>query len=68
MDLYTIVILLTFFGFVALAAALLVPVYLFLKREERVSNNWTPEQLARRQQGRRPPANGSPDSEHPIEP
>ena len=34
MDYYTIVIIVTFFAFSALAAALLFPVYRFLKREE----------------------------------
>lgn len=46
MDTYTLVILGAFVGFVALAAILLVPVYLFLKREEQVSRNWTRESLA----------------------
>lgn len=45
---YGTVILLTFVGFVALAAILLVPVYRFLKREEKLSQRWTPEALARR--------------------
>ena len=30
-------------GFVVLAAILLVPVYLFLKKEEEASKNWTEE-------------------------
>lgn len=34
MDYYTVVIIITFFAFSALAAALLIPVYRFLKREE----------------------------------
>lgn len=42
---YTSVILITFFGFCALAAVLLVPVYLFLRREEEVSEGWTEEAL-----------------------
>ena len=44
-DSYTTVIILTFLGFSALAAILLVPVYLFLKREERASASWTREAL-----------------------
>ena len=46
MDTYTWVIILTTIGFAILAAALLVPVYLFLGREEQISQNWTPEALA----------------------
>lgn len=34
MDYYTVVIIVTFIAFSALAAALLIPVYRFLKREE----------------------------------
>lgn len=34
MDYYTVVIIVTFVAFSALAAALLIPVYRFLKREE----------------------------------
>ncbi len=60
MDEYTLVILLAFFGFVALAAILLVPVYLFLKREEEVGRNWTREELARRAQEQPPLPNGTP--------
>jgi len=41
MDDYTLVIILTFFGFIGLAALLLVPVYRFLNREERLSESWT---------------------------
>jgi hypothetical protein len=47
MDKYYVVIVLTFFGFLALAAILLVPVYLFLKREEQVAEHWTDETIAR---------------------
>ncbi|NNF04510.1 MAG: hypothetical protein HKN17_08590 [Rhodothermales bacterium] len=47
MERYYVVIALTFIGFVALAAILLVPVYLFLKREEDVARQWTDETVAR---------------------
>lgn len=47
MDQYYVVIALTFVGFVALAAILLVPVYLFLKREEEVASRWTDESISR---------------------
>lgn len=47
MDQYYVVIALTFVGFVALAAILLVPVYLFLKREEEVASQWTEETIAK---------------------
>lgn len=40
---YTLIILATFFGFMLLAAILLVPVYRFLKREESLSEGWTRE-------------------------
>jgi len=46
MDSYYFVIGVTLIGFFALAAALLVPVYLFLKKEERVAENWTDETIA----------------------
>jgi hypothetical protein len=44
---YELIIVLAFFGFCALAAILLIPVYRFLKREERISSSWTAEALAR---------------------
>ena len=40
---YLDVILITFFGFVALAAVLLVPVWRFLSREEEFANDFTGE-------------------------
>ena len=46
MDSYYFVIGITLVGFFALAAALLVPVYLFLKKEERLAENWTEETLS----------------------
>ncbi len=46
-------------SFFLLAAMLLVPVYLFLKREKRASEQWTPEALARRIRETPPSANGS---------
>lgn len=46
-----IVIVVTFFAFIALAVALLLPVYRFLKREERKGDAWN-EELGR--QGRLP--------------
>ncbi|MEZ4699981.1 MAG: hypothetical protein R2834_06600 [Rhodothermales bacterium] len=42
---YGPLILMTLLGFFGLAALLLVPVYRFLKREERISANWTVDQL-----------------------
>lgn len=57
---YTGIILLAFFGFLALATVLLLPVYLFLKREERDSENWTPEALARDWPPPASPSNGTP--------
>ena len=64
MDYYTIVSLLTVLAFFLLAALLLVPVYLFLKREENVSEKkWTRDALDRRRR-ERPPTNGHGQSDH----
>ncbi len=46
-------------SFFLLTAMLLVPVYLFLKREKRASEKWTPEALARRIGEPPPSPNGS---------
>lgn len=46
MDDYLVVIIVTIVGFCALAAALLVPVYLFLKKEEKLADSWTRERLS----------------------
>ena len=45
---YLPVVLATLIGFSAIAALLLVPVYRFLEREEKVAEKWTPEELAER--------------------
>lgn len=45
---YTAIILLALFGFIALAFVLLFPVYVFLKREEKASEQWTEEALHQR--------------------
>ena len=45
---YDLIILATIAGFFLLAYLLLAPVYRFLKREERVSRQWTAESLAKR--------------------
>ena len=42
---YTWIIIGTTVGFFALAAALLVPIYRFLKREEKESEAWTSETI-----------------------
>lgn len=39
----------TFVGFVALAFILLFPVYRFLRSQEKVSDDWTTDAIARRQ-------------------
>ena len=46
-------------GFFVLAAVLLVPVYIFLQREKKASEQWTPEALARRLRETPPSPNGS---------
>lgn len=52
---YITIIIVTFVGFVALAALLLVPVYRFLKREERAATKWTdPADFEAAQRGERP--------------
>lgn len=42
---YTLIILATIVGFFTLAAILLVPVYRFLRKEEKLSAEWTEEKL-----------------------
>lgn len=54
---YTIIIIVTLVGFLALAAVLLVPVYRFIQREKEVASRWTKEAIAR-QSHDRPPRNG----------
>jgi len=50
----------TLLGFALLAALLLVPVYRFLDREQKVARDWTPEALAERMRDDRTAAtNGS---------
>jgi hypothetical protein len=56
---YALPIVLTFVGFVTLAAILLVPVYRFINREERRSSEWTEEALARRRMREGPPGDGA---------
>lgn len=53
---FTLIIILTLVGFGALAYLLLMPVYRFLKREERASEQWTHEQLRQRQQRQEAPS------------
>ena len=43
-----LIIAITFFGFIALAFVLLFPVWRFLRRQEKLSDDWTPDALARR--------------------
>ncbi len=50
-----LVIVGTFFGFIALAFVLLYPVYRFMRRQERMADDWTPEAVARRQRRPTPP-------------
>jgi hypothetical protein len=45
---YFPVIAVTLIGFAGLAAALLVPIWRFLDREEEVAEDWTPEAVAKR--------------------
>lgn len=45
---YLPVIVVTLVGFSVLAAALLIPIYRFLDREQEVAEEWTPEAVAER--------------------
>ena len=61
MDAYSsVIILLALIGFLLLAAIILVPFYLFLRRERKASEQWTPEALARRYRETPPAPNGTP--------
>lgn len=65
---YLPVIVVTLVGFAALAAALLVPIWRFLDREQEVAEDWTPEAIAERMRERQQTAtNGSdaPEDEAP---
>ena len=46
MDKYTLIIIVTIILFSILATVVLVPVYRFLKKEETLSELWTPEAIA----------------------
>lgn len=54
-----LVIAVTFFGFIGLAFVLLFPVYRFLTREEKRSENWTEDAIARRQGRDQPGGDGA---------
>ncbi len=54
MDGYTLIILVTLVAFILLAILLLTPVYMFLDREEKLSQQWTEEAVARRAQSDSP--------------
>lgn len=56
---YLPIVLATLVGFSALALILLVPIYRFLDREQEVSEQWTPEELAKRRRAQRATENGS---------
>jgi len=43
---YLPIIIVTLVGFSVLAAALLVPIWRFLDREQEVAEKWTPDQIA----------------------
>ena len=60
MDEYLDVILLTFFGFLFLAFILLAPVYVFLRRERKLGDQWTREILGGKLRGPAASGNGTP--------
>jgi len=51
---YWLVTSLTFFGFMGLAALLLIPVWKFLAREEIVAENWTRETMIEHEKDENP--------------
>lgn len=55
-----LVIAAAFFGFIALAFVLLFPIYRFLRKEERVSDDWTQDAIVRRQRRDEPIGDGAP--------
>lgn len=75
---YLPIVIITLVGFTALALVLLVPIYRFLDREQEVSEQWTPEEIARRyreqqaENGSTPPeaadADPEPDASDPANP
>jgi hypothetical protein len=56
---YLPIIVATLVGFSALALVLLVPIYRFLDREQEVSEEWTPEELAKRRREQQATENGT---------
>jgi hypothetical protein len=64
---YLPIIVATLVGFGLLAALLLVPVYRFLEREEKVAQKWTPEALAERMREQQSP-NGTHHEKDSSEP
>ncbi len=68
MDSYYFVIVITFVGFFALAAALLVPIYRFLKKEEQTAELWTEESMVEAQTDATTVANekSSPHTKSPV--
>jgi len=60
---YTLIILATAVGFFLLAAILLVPIYLFLNREEESSKRWTKAEVEKRLYGQAQDEGAAPDPE-----
>lgn len=67
MEEYIVIILLTFFGFALLAFMLLAPVYVFLRRERKLGDQYTEEILGSTLRGPAASSNGSPHPEQPDE-
>ena len=61
MSSYDLIIISVTIGFFLLAYTLLAPVYRFLQREEKASQQWTPEVLAARQMEAKSPEVHSPN-------
>lgn len=65
---HTLIIIIALVGFMGLAALLLVPVYRFLKREEKMGRKWTAEHAsAARETGKPPEAREPSDTRKPPE-
>jgi len=65
---YLPVIVVTLVGFAALAAALLVPIWRFLDREQEVAEDWTPEAIAERMRERQQTATNGKEAGEDEEP
>ncbi len=64
-DNITLIIILATAGFFLLAAILLIPIYRFLLKEEKISEQWTAESIAASIENRHSPTNGDRSKDDP---